>query len=237
MDEQEQDNIYIYTEEEDEANKPMDDSGPNYAQVNQNDLKSQLGEDVEKTKYSFLNLFMLMLKVLLNPVEGWKSVRRKKVTVEQMQRGCFFPMIGLLAISSFAEYMYSARVTLALAVEDAVIGFVSFFFGYFIIILILRLCMPRVTTESLDSSFGKIFVLISLSTLCLFYSLTQLFPMLWAILIFLPLWTVYIICKGTRFFIFPANREITCTGILCLVIIGLPMLIDWLLESLLPHIN
>lgn len=237
MEEEEKDNIYIYTDEEDENKDPKDNSGPNFAQVDQEALIDRRENGEENKHIPCPNLLMLMLKVLLNPVEGWKSVRRNKVTPEQMQRGCFVPMVTFLALSCFAEYFYSARVTLALAVEDAVIDFVSFFFGYFIIILMLRTVMPKVTTISLDSSFGKVFVLMSLSTLCLFYSLTMLFPMLWAILIFLPLWTVYIICKATRFFVFPENRQITCTGILCLIVIGVPMVIDWMLGKLLPHLS
>ncbi len=238
MEEQENDNIYIYSESEnDEDGKPIDDSGPNYAQVdpavvNNGHIENKAGARIDRP-----NLFLLLFKVMLNPIEGWKSIRRSKVTAEELQRGCFSPLLGLLAISQFVELIFSSRITLANAIEDAVISFVSFFMGYFCIILLLRAIMPKVTTKSLDSDFGKIFVLVNLSTLCIFYSLTELLPMLWAILIFLPLWTVYIICRGTRFFVFPNNRQITCTATLCLVIIGIPTLLDWILEQILPKIS
>ncbi|MDE6792918.1 MAG: hypothetical protein K2J48_07540 [Muribaculaceae bacterium] len=238
MEEQENDNIYIYSESEnDEDGKPIDDSGPNYAQVdpavvNNGHIENKAGVRIDRP-----NLFLLLFKVMLNPIEGWKSIRRSKVTPEELQRGCFSPLLGLLAISQFVELFFSSRITLANAIEDAVISFVSFFMGYFCILLLLRAIMPKVTTKSLDSDFGKIFVLVNLSTLCIFYSLTELLPMLWAILIFLPLWTVYIICRGTRFFVFPNNRQITCTATLCLVIIGIPTLLDWILEQILPKIS
>ncbi|MDE6009287.1 MAG: hypothetical protein K2G90_08785 [Muribaculaceae bacterium] len=238
MEEQENDNIYIYSESEnDEDGKPIDDSGPNYAQVDPAVVNNGHIENKAGARIDSPNLFLLLFKVMLNPIEGWKSIRRSKVTAEELQRGCFSPLLGLLAISQFVELFFSSRITLANAIEDAVISFVSFFMGYFCIILLLRAIMPKVTTKSLDSDFGKIFVLVNLSTLCIFYSLTELLPMLWAILIFLPLWTVYIICRGTRFFVFPNNRQITCTATLCLVIIGIPTLLDWILEQILPKIS
>ena len=58
--------------------------------------------------------------------------------------------------------------------------------------------------------------------------------MLWAVLIFLPLWTVYMVCRGTRFFRFPERRQIIYTGVLCLLIEGVPVLINWGLSQILP---
>ena len=118
-------------------------------------------------------------------------------------------------------------------IVDAVISFMSLFFGYFCILIILKMVMPKYIAEEFNSSFGKVSILISLSSLSLFFMLMELFPMLWAVLIFLPLWTVYLICRGIRFFKFPEQHEIGYTGLLCLVIVGVPVLISWMLSSIL----
>lgn len=238
MEEQENDNIYVYTEPS-KGEETLDDSGPNYAQSH-NERKEDADSLVENKKVDsseFPTPFILLLKVMLNPVEGWKAVRRSKITPEELQFKCFYPLVGLLTLSQFSELIYSSRTTLSEAVEDAVLAFVSFFFGYFLIVILLKAIMPKITTKSLDSEFGKVFVLINLSTLCLFYSVTQWLPMLWAILIFLPLWTVYLICRGTRFFVFPYNRQITCTALLCLIIVGMPTFLGWLLQKILPSVS
>lgn len=176
--------------------------------------------------------FLLMLEILFNPVVGWKSLRRAKITAETMQSECFYPLLAILAVSEFAQLFYSSSVTLSEVLIDAVVSFVSFFAGYYCIMLALELFLPKEAKVRFNTEFGKVFVLTALSTLCLFFIAIELLPILWSLLIFLPLWTVYVICRGVRFFIFPENCKLRCTIILCLLTIGVPTLIDWALKEM-----
>lgn len=247
------DNIYVYPEGNDGNNEPpacadtpqngedegnagletyysgLDQSGPNYSQAERGEDEGRTDGDGKRDKSAFL----MMLKVLFNPVEGWKSIRRYKLTAEESQRGCYYPLLAFLAVSKFAAYIHAPRVTLNDVVVDAVAAFVSFFFGYFCIMILLDILMPGGVKETVKTEFGKVFVIMSLSTLCLFFSLLDIFPMLWAALIFLPLWTIYVICRGVRFFKFPEERKISCTAIMCFLIVGVPNVLDWLLTKIL----
>lgn len=176
--------------------------------------------------------FLLMLEILFNPVVGWKSLRRAKITAETMQSECFYPLLAILAVSEFAQLFYSSSVTLSEVLIDAVVSFVSFFAGYYCIMLALELFLPKEAKVRFNTEFGKVFVLTALSTLCLFFIAIELLPILWSLLIFLPLWTVYVICRGVRFFIFPENCKLRSTIILCLLTIGVPTLIDWALKEM-----
>lgn len=242
--EQENDNLYIYSEEDIEADtesiaieankyKDLDNSGPNFSQADgwkdgDNPGKGDNGEGAKD-----VSPFLLMLKVLFNPVEGWKTVRRSGMKAEQMQQGCFYPLLGILSACQFANLFYSSRASVSGVLVDALIVFVSFFFGYFCIMLILK-TIPSALESEKESDFAKVFVTLCLSTLCLFFSVIELLPMLWAVLIFLPLWTIYIICKGVRFFRFPESRHIAYTTMLSLMIVGVPCVIDWILKEILP---
>lgn len=207
----------------------LDKSGPNYSQAETNGDSNGMPQKENSSPLS------LLLKILFNPIEGWKSVRRSGLTVEDAQKQCFYPLISLLAISKFAGFFYNSRVALSDLLVQAVIAFVSFFFGYFCIVLLLKAIMPEATKKTMASEFTKVFVIMSLSSLCLFFTTLDIFPMLWAILIFLPLWTVYAICRGARFFRFPENKSTLCTCILCILIIGMPCLLDWILNRILPQ--
>lgn len=207
-DDPEEDNIYIYTDEPEE-------------------LENR--EEPEST-----SPFWLMVKVLVSPVEGWKSVRRSKIATDKFMKECFYPLLILLSVSKFARLIYSSRVKMADIIVDSISSFVAFFFGYFCILILFRIVMTVNARSSLSSEFAKQFVAISLSTLCLFFSTLEFFPILWAVLIFLPLWTVYVICKGVRFFRFPEDKEILNTSILVTVIIGVPCVLDWILQNVLP---
>ena len=101
--------------------------------------------------------------------------------------------------------------------------------------LIMKALMHNELEKYRNEDFSKIFVCISLSTLCLFFTLLDIFPMLWAVLIFLPIWTIYAICRGVRFFKFPENKKAAFTVILSGLIVGVPCLIDWFLQAILPN--
>lgn len=242
MEDNEKDNIYDYSgnpqesEEqesyaviEEEEYKDPDKSGPNFSQVDSDSEEYNLeGNADDNSKDCKTSSFPLMLKTLINPIEGWKSVRRCHLSPEKAQQGCFYPLLAIFAVSKFIVMTYNSTIKLSQAIVDAVSAFASFFFGYFCIIMFLKALLPKESGKIFDTDFGKVFIILSLSTLCLFYALAEIFPMLWAILIFLPLWTIYIICRGSRFLRFPESNKIVCTAIVCISIIVIPMAISWL---------
>lgn len=238
---EEEDNLYIYQGDDDDPSDPddMDDSPLNYSQIDEDDEESSddpddsddVTTDKQKGKKS---VFLMMLKVLSNPVEGWKSIRRAHLTVEEAQQKCFYPLLALMAVCKFAALYYSPSTSISDITVEALTSFVALFAGYFCIILLLKLLLPGYGGKIFDTEFGKVFVIIALSTLSLFFALTELFQMLWAILIFLPLWTVYSVCKGIRFLNFAHDKSIRSTTLLCLLIIGVPVLIQMGLDEVLP---
>lgn len=221
-----EDNIYIYNEEED-----PDDSPYNFASIeNQEEDEEQLNEEEDKKKHPF----SLLLEVMFNPVQGWKRIRRLKLTAENMQSGCFYPLLAILALSKFSDYFYVAKANLSMVVSQAIVAFVSYFFGYFCVIIFMKNIFSKPVSDYMESNFGKIFIMLPMSTLVLFSIFTNLFPMLWPILIFLPLWTLYIMYKGIRFFKLGQSQVLKFTVLSCVSVIGFPELIDWLLNMILP---
>lgn len=224
------DNIYVYREE-DEDN--IDDSPLNYASsdLNENDDDIETNSKAIRKKSAFL----LLVKIMFFPVQGWKNLRREHPSIESIQSGCFYPILACLSISKFADYLYSVNVTLSSVITEAVVAFVSYFFGYFCILIILSKFLPRNTEKNFDTDYGKEYVIIGLSTLALFSIITELLPMLWPILIFLPLWTLYLLYRGSRFFKIAPNQELKFMIVICCSIIGVPLLIEWGLNELLPY--
>ncbi|MBD5357166.1 MAG: hypothetical protein HDR88_09215 [Bacteroides sp.] len=251
------DNIYIYSEEpsdvdrqtsteesglyniEDVAGKYVDTSAPNFAQYSESGVSQNESENNQQDDHSSniggVAIFGLLLKTIFNPVEGWKSVRRHKITPEMAQKECFYPLLAVYAISKFAILAYSSSADLSEVIVDAVISFVSFFFGYFCILIVLKHIMPLKVSEQFETLFGKTLVVFSLSSLCLFFILTELLPMLWAVLIFLPLWTVYMICKAARFLKIPEDRHLLTLGVMNVVIVGMPTFLEYILTQILPN--
>ncbi|MDE6381676.1 MAG: hypothetical protein K2L57_02300, partial [Muribaculaceae bacterium] len=82
---------------------------------------------------------------------------------------------------------------------------------------------------------GRQFVMLTMSTLAVFWILIQVMPMFEPVLVFLPLWTIYLIYKGIRVLRVPSEVENSTTGLMCMLIIGVPIFWNWLMaEVLLP---
>ncbi len=176
----------------------------------------------------------LLFSMMINPVEGWKKIRRAKMSPETMARGCFFPLLAIAAASCFLECLYNSATTLSMAMVEGVKIFVAFFFGYYVSLLFIRVLMPRDKKGIADSSFGKQYVMYLLSTLAIFWVLYAALPMLGPVIAFLPLWTIYLAIRGARFFRFSDDRKNLLTTLLCLTILGAPILMYYIFDILLP---
>lgn len=212
----------FYNLEDDELNHSDPDENEN------DDNKENDGED----EYSVPSAFLLLLRILISPIEGWKKLRRSRLTVENIQSSCFYPILAILAISKFVNLYYIPKITLSEIVIQATVVFVSFFFGYFCIILFLRNILPKGIGKQFEESYGKEYIFMGLSSFAFFSIFIQLLPMLWPILIFLPIWTIFILCKGIKFFKFPSKGILTILLVINFSVIGIPIGIDWLLNFL-----
>ena len=216
-----------------EDNNEFDSSGYNYAQADNYVLEEEEESDEIVEKKS--NILLLVLKVLFAPVEGWKSIRREKLTEQDVQSKCFYPILAILAVASFAKLIYFPKTKISEIVVNGLEEFISFFFGYFCILILFKILLPSKTRHIFDTEFGKVFILISLSTLAIFNSIMEILPMLWALLIFLPIWTVYCMWRGIRFFKLPEKGFLRFTLIVCLCVIGVPYILLKLTEFIIPY--
>lgn len=227
-----EDNENIFYNLDDSENDP-DQSPYNYAIASEEDEN----EETESGNLSVKTVspWKLLIGVMFNPVEGWKRIRRQKVCAERIQSSCFYPLLALLALSKFSDYIYSVNVSLKMVISQAVVAFVSYFFGYFTILFLLSVLLPKSVSENFDKDFGKAYILIGLSTLVLFAFVTNLLPMLWPILIFLPLWTLYLLYQGSRFFKLTEPQVLKFLVVVGVSVVGIPILIDWGLNELMPY--
>lgn len=228
-------NYYVLEEDLEDNGAETDQSPMNFAAYNHDEDEEDIEEEetqVIKQKKSSLGL---LFKIMFNPVEGWKSLRRSHMSIETLQSSCFYPLLAILALSEFADFFYSVTVGLSQVITQSVVTFVAFFFGFFGVQMILTWVLPKDVAIKFESKFGKEYILIGLSTLALFTIFTNLLPMLWPILIFLPIWTLYIMFKGVRFFHIDPRQEMKFFVLSGSSVIGVPLLIDWVLNTLLPY--
>lgn len=198
----------------------------------EDDIDNEEGTDPAPRKGT--NIFLLLLEIMINPTQGWKKFRRQRSKEEHVAATCFYPLSGIASLSTFARLIYDNTLPLARIVTEALGIFMSLFFGFFISLAFLKIILPRSCKEITDTPFLKEMLMLMLSTLALFYTIYSLLPIFEPIFVFLPVWTIYLISRGTRFLKVPDDKTTTVTGGICVATIGSPILIDWLFGLIAP---
>ena len=165
--------------------------------------KSGANPKSKKRKRSPLTLLFSMM---VNPTEGWKRIRRSGFKSEEVASRCFYPLTALASASVFMDALYGTET---------------------------EVLLPDEMRNLSDTEYGKQYALYLLSTLTIFYTLGNCLPMLDPVLVFLPLWTVYLGCKGTRWMRIADNRKHTVTALLSAIVVLSPVALYRLFEELL----
>lgn len=179
--------------------------------------------------------FRIFLKTLTSPVEGWKELKRSKMKPDDFARGCFYPLLALMAACNFATYFWMPDLGLKSVLINAFSVFISYFLGFFVVMLLLCNAMPRDCRRQLDTDFARCFVMTALASLSLVQTFIECMPILEAVLVFLPLYTIYMIVKGVRLLRCPENRGTLLAISLSVLTIGIPMLLGWALQFITPQ--
>lgn len=241
---EETDNLYSLPEEKDNINsgdesenlaesglfeEVEEDSGENEDEIEEDDEEEEEEDDEKDEDETYKrNKFPLLFKIMSTPVEGWKELKRRHYPVEEIASGLFYPMVALASISEFAGMVYTT-IGVGECLMRALTAFISFFFGYFTVLLLCGAILPKMSKTVMKTAIGKEFVMVNMSTLALFFMTINLFPMIDAVLVFLPIWTIYLIYKGIRILRIPEGVETRTKILLTFLIIGAPLLWSWLM--------
>lgn len=228
----ETDNPNSYREYEISDDEENEDN-PDNQQTSEIEDNSGGENGITEEKVSKPNPILLLLSMMINPIEGWKNIRRSGLTTEEISSRCFYPLVALASLSEFMCYIYTVPDSVSTVLIEALSVFISFFFGYFVITLLEKSLLPANCRETALSQYGREYILYLLSTLTLFYTLSNFVPMLEAVWVFMPLWTIYLASKGIRFFKFPDKRITLITVMMCAFIILTPIAIYMIFSELL----
>ena len=187
------------------------------------------GEGKRRKRYS---PFLLLLGILMTGTAGWKDLRRSRLSPEQTAAGCFYPLIALTAVCRFMDWFYLPEFNLASTLVSAVSIFASFFFSYFAVHVVCKWLFPYAAKSKTDTSFFKLLVQYSLSSLALFWIPAEILPILEPLTVFLPIWTAFLITKGIRFMRLPEQYHKRCMVTIVVTVIVMPYLFLWICEQI-----
>lgn len=197
----------------------------------EDDANEDGGDETSQRPHS--HPMLLMLKVLANPMGGWRALSAAAPHPEEVARGCAYPMMALAAACCFMQFYYDPHAELSEVLMKAVITFMSYFIGYFFVELVSK-ALPRSVRGRVCSPFGRCFMLTAIATLALFAAVRECLEAWEPVLVFLPLYTAYLVYRGTKALRVPEDRRVGTGITLAVLILTAPHLIFWLLEAALP---
>lgn len=201
----------------------------------EDDLNLSVGEEQTETveKQRKGNGLTYLFAILFTGTAGWKQLRRSRLTPEQTAAGCFYPILALVAACRFADWFYLPEFNISETLVKAASIFASFFFSYFAIQVICRLCFPHEAKSKTETNYFKLVVQYALSSLALFWLPAEILPVIEPLTVFLPIWTVFIITKGVRFLRLPENHKNRCMVTIIVATVVTPYFFTWLCEKIL----
>ncbi|MCM1377115.1 MAG: hypothetical protein NC097_05580 [Clostridium sp.] len=204
-------------------------------QIEDTEEETNVDPSGKKHKGSTKNVILLLLEIMVNPTQGWKTFRRARLRPEEVANGCFYPLAGLAALSSFADFIYNPGATISGVLSGGLITFISIFLGYYICLAFMKISFPKECREIAESDFIKEMTMMMLSTLSLFDIVRSLLPMFETLLVFLPIWTIFLITRSIRFMHPPQDHSTSMTVLSCVAVIGAPVLTSWLFGIIIPR--
>lgn len=219
--------IYQLPEEEDEEMEPL------YEIDDEDDEDINSEENDSGTEIKKFSPFSLLFKIMIGPKDGWRALKRSKISTDAFGASCFYPVLALTAISETAALFFEANKTVQDIVVDGLSTFITYFFGYFMAILLCGIVLPKNCRDIAHSQFGKLFIMVGMTTLALFHILLNILPMFDPVLVFLPIWTIFITVRGVHILRVPKDKETSVAGLLSLLIIACPLFCNWLIGEIL----
>lgn len=180
------------------------------------------------------NIIYRFLFLFISPINGWKKIKNLRISSNEVAQKLFYPIIAFTALSVFMGVFYIYNFSIEELLKKAIIVFASFFFANFLIHFLSNIFLKKDSFQKIQTNYGKIFIMINLSTLSVFYILLNIFPILEPILVFTPIYTAYLVVKGCKLLRFSEGENTQSIIVLVILNICTPLVIGYLLSIFLP---
>ncbi len=213
----------------------------------------------KKRKPLVLRFIKNMVQLIFAPARGWEDLAAEEDAAfadmcnsdgkpadadlrpdweenesNRMFRFCFLPFIAVCACSSFVKLFYGGNYDWLMALQAAIITFVSLFLSSQFARYVFQLYMPRITGTDAPLLRGRWMnlVMFCVAFLGLIQLVSNIIKVKIALIEFLPLYAMFIIWKGCRY-VGVDERNVGLFMIMAtLSILGSTYLVTFLLNAL-----
>ncbi len=164
-----------------------------------------------------------LLQLVLSPGGGWDDISEAAQTPDEVQRRGFYPWLALTALSEFVRLAYDSSLTFLAVFESAIAVAGGMFVSMYVARVFFDITLPRYVDGTLNISKSGIMTLYMIGVACLFRIVANVLPTSLTMVHFLPLLSLLIIFKSSKFIGVRPDCAMTYLGIATLATIVLPM--------------
>ncbi len=178
------------------------------------------------------------LALFISPDSAWLRIFTSGRSADDTARRVFYPLVALSAALQFCSLIYNPGAPLSSVIQQAIVVFIAWFIGYFGVVTIVSNAIFGEESKELGSSVnGKKLIMLSMSSLTVFYIFGEVLPLLDPILTFAPIYSIFLVSRGVKVIGVPTSQRTRISVFYSVLIIGIPLLLRWLFESLLPDVS
>lgn len=178
-----------------------------------------------------------VLRLIIAPKSTWNTIFKRQEPINLVERNLFYPLIGILAVSSFMIIVYE-DISLSAIIREAIINFITYFIGYIICAFCLSLLLPKIQEENKSASDQKIktLILYNMSFVVIINIIQNMLPTEMILLSFLPLYMLFMLSNCTE--IFSIKKDLTpyFTFGAFIIIFIIPLLLNSFLNYVMPQL-
>ena len=219
--------MYYSLPEEDEATMPV---GAGSSPGESHDKAETTAKNYAEKERPSKNPLWLFVKLICGPVEGWKAIRRAKLSARAFEFGCFFPWILAAGLSSIADFMHNSAATTASVLTKGITTAVAYILTYYGTAILCEIMLPQKVCKALRTSFGSIFIMAAILPLVLARIIGAWMPILVPALFFMPIYSIYLVVKGVKFLRIPTDTHNKTIAWVSIASIGLTLLFNYIFE-------
>lgn len=168
-----------------------------------------------------LQFLRYMLQLIISPKNGWADILRANIDPKLLLQSGLYPLLGATAITCFFAVYYQAEVTLVMALQQAIVVFISYFITYFLANLTFSTLLNPMMSGAVqgenagekeivhyesDDRLVQTFVLYNVAILASVTFLRNILPIEISLLQVLPLGVVFIMWRGVEYLNIPEKR-------------------------------
>lgn len=176
----------------------------------------------------------IFLRLFYSPLSAWKQLKNSSYGPERTAAKVFYPLIALASAGAFIGKYYDPGLSVAVLLQNAIGIFIAFFIGYYLVIVLCRAALPGDGKAKIDIPYGRKWLQFLMSTLAVFFTIFELVPALEPVLVFTPIYTVYLSLRGVRFLRLKEVKDAPVGWAVGILAIGVPYGIFYIFEAILP---